>query len=390
MLLDQLPKQLELGERVLEASYKQIEGTAGSMLVMLTDVTAALERKRAEETQSETVALVTRALADRGVVRAFVDEARNLVTRIVSGASLAAGADVLARDVHTLKGNTALFGLSSLARLCHEIEEDWQDGGEPASLTSAGSLTTLAARFDEVTAPLRGLLDTISGPDVTADDIARLRALVLSNAPTATVVAELEAWSLAPVERRLALLAEQARALAQRLGRGKLDASVEARGVRVDAARWSPLWAALAHVVRNAIDHGIEAPNERALAGKPDRPTLSLAARHEADATVLEIRDDGRGVDWQRVAAKAQACGLASKTQADLVAALFSDGISTRDEANEVSGRGIGLAAVQAACVSLGAQIEVVSSVGRGTAFIFRVPASARSAPARPPSGAAA
>jgi two-component system chemotaxis sensor kinase CheA len=387
VLLDQLPKQLTLGDRVIEASYKLIEGARGSMLVMLTDVTAVLQRKREQETQLETVALVTRALADRGVVRTFLDEGRGLVTRIVTGASEAIAHDVLARDVHTLKGNAALFGFGSLARLCHDIEDRCQQSGWPPS---PDLLTPLAARFEEVTAPLLVLLGSGSGPEVAPDDIARLRALVLSGADAATILAELDAWSLAPVERRLSLLAEQARSLARRLGRGELAASVQAEGVRVEPTRWAPLWPALAHVVRNAIDHGIEEPGARAAQGKPMHPTLRFTARDEPGAVVLSIADDGRGVDWDRVASKARDQGLASNTHADLVSALFTDGISTRDEVTEISGRGVGLAAVRAACLSLGAQIEVDSRLGHGTTFVFRVPALRRSSSVRPHSGTAA
>ena len=249
VLLDQLPRQLSVGDRVLEAGYKLLEGARGSMLVMLTDVTAVLQRKREEETQLETVALVTRALADRGVVRTFLDEARGLVTRIVNGPSAAIADDAFARDVHTLKGNAALFGFGSLARLCHDIEDRCQQSGWPPS---ADLLARLAARFEEVTAPLLRLLGSGSGPEVAPEDIARLRALVLSGADAATILAELDAWSLAPVERRLSLLAEQARGLAKRLGRGELQASVEAEGVRVEPNRWAPLWPASSEISSSA------------------------------------------------------------------------------------------------------------------------------------------
>jgi two-component system, chemotaxis family, sensor kinase CheA len=384
--LDQLPKQLKVGDHVFAAGYKLIEGAGGSMLVMLTDVTDVLARERADETQKETVALVTRALADRGIVRAFLDEAQRLVTRITSGASLARGVDELARDVHTLKGNAALFGLGSLARLCHELETDASERGWRASNPA---LDVLSARFEEVTAPILLLLGAGSGPDVSPDDIARLRALVLSGAAAAVIVAELDAWSLAPVERRLSLLAEQARGLAQRLGRGDLEASVDARGVRVEPVRWAPIWSALAHVVRNAVDHGMEELHERLAAGKQPKTSLRLSARDEPGTVVLEIRDDGRGVDWESVAAKARTRGLASNSHADLVAALFTDGVSTRDDVTEISGRGVGLAAVRAACQSLGAQIEVESLLGHGTAFVFRVPVPLR-ASVRPLAGVAA
>ena len=87
---------------------------------------------------------------------------------------------------------------------------------------------------------------------------------------------------------------------------------------------------------------------------------------------MIELSDDGRGVDWQRVAAKAQALGLRHATRADLVEALFADGLSTRDQVSEVSGRGVGMAAVRSACAALGGAVQVLDREGGGTVVQFR------------------
>ncbi|HEU4533412.1 MAG TPA: ATP-binding protein, partial [Polyangiaceae bacterium] len=89
---------------------------------------------------------------------------------------------------------------------------------------------------------------------------------------------------------------------------------------------------------------------------------------------VLEVADDGRGVDWARVAAKAADLGLPFETEAERVAALFADGLSTKDVATEVSGRGVGLAAVWAACKALGGRARVDSWPGAGTRVGFDFP----------------
>jgi two-component system chemotaxis sensor kinase CheA len=88
----------------------------------------------------------------------------------------------------------------------------------------------------------------------------------------------------------------------------------------------------------------------------------------------VEVRDDGRGIDWTALARKARSHGLPAETEADLLDALFADGVSTRDQTSELSGRGIGLAAVRAAARALGAGIRVQSEPGLGTSFVFELP----------------
>jgi len=123
--------------------------------------------------------------------------------------------------------------------------------------------------------------------------------------------------------------------------------------------------------VRNAVDHGLESPDERIAAGKPEAGRLQLVARYTNDALVIEVVDDGRGIVWDRVREKAEAAGLPSATEHDLVKALFSDGVSTADEVSETSGRGVGLAAVDSVVRELGGEIAVQSELGKGTRFTF-------------------
>jgi two-component system, chemotaxis family, sensor kinase CheA len=89
------------------------------------------------------------------------------------------------------------------------------------------------------------------------------------------------------------------------------------------------------------------------------------------------LGDDGRGIDWSSVAAKAQRRGLPHETQSDLVEALFADGVTTRDEVNEYSGRGIGMGVIREACRSRGGEIHVDSQPGKGTTVEFRFPRAA-------------
>jgi two-component system chemotaxis sensor kinase CheA len=129
--------------------------------------------------------------------------------------------------------------------------------------------------------------------------------------------------------------------------------------------------------VRNAVDHGLETPEERSALGKAQPATLQLRARAEAASVLIEIVDDGRGVAWDRVRQRAEQRGLPSASRADLVEALFAPELSTRDQVTAISGRGMGLSAVREEVESLGGSIRMDSETGRGCSWAVRVPAAA-------------
>jgi two-component system chemotaxis sensor kinase CheA len=136
----------------------------------------------------------------------------------------------------------------------------------------------------------------------------------------------------------------------------------------------------LVHLVRNSLDHGLESAQERAAAGKDPEGTLQISARHAGGSVVIEVRDDGRGVDAQAVARKALAAGLIDAQTAqevDVKAAvelLFASGFSTAETTSDISGRGVGMDAVRAKIRELGGEVVVDSVPGVGTTAQIRLP----------------
>jgi two-component system chemotaxis sensor kinase CheA len=133
----------------------------------------------------------------------------------------------------------------------------------------------------------------------------------------------------------------------------------------------------LTHVVRNSIDHGIESPEERLKAGKPESGTVNMRATHRGGSVIIEVTDDGRGLDRDRIIAKARELGLpADESWSDVQAwgLIFEAGFSTAKEVTNLSGRGVGMDVVRRNIASLGGSVSVSSVRGEGTTITLQVP----------------
>ncbi len=136
----------------------------------------------------------------------------------------------------------------------------------------------------------------------------------------------------------------------------------------------------LLHLLRNAVDHGLESAEVRRALGKPAAGTVTLTARHQGSQVVVTVADDGRGIDPEAVRAKAVDRGLVTAdaapalTEEQLFALVFAPGFSTKDEVSELSGRGVGLDVVKVKTEALKGTVHVASVLGRGTTFTVRLP----------------
>lgn len=375
------------------------------------------------------------ALAD------FLDEARELVAKMHADlpALESAGIDSAARlrvlrGFHTLKGSAGFLGLDAIVHLCHAAED------------LAGNIVT-SARLDATKATLAALdavLDAaadahapaaVGGPSGTADSQAADPAPAMESAPVllrvearqieqlAGLVESLRAAcgnvqrasagekattddplvalmhaadALADAVRELrvqsagqlfAPLLRSGQRLADRLGK---QVRIETHGdaVELDRALANGLAEPLVHLMRNALDHGIEAPEQRQAAGKPAPGVIRIEASRADGQVIVKFSDDGAGIDPAAVRTKAAARGLlsadatASLADAEALALVFRPGLSMRDTVTELSGRGMGLDIVKHVVEAAGGSVEVSSTAGHGSTFTLHVPDSSR--PAEP------
>ena len=169
------------------------------------------------------------------------------------------------------------------------------------------------------------------------------------------------------------------RDLARKLGK---QVTLEQRGedTQLDRALVESLADPLVHLLRNAVDHGLEDPDSRAQAGKPREGTVTLSAGQQGERILISIRDDGRGMDPEILRRKAVEKGLIDRAQAErlepaeCLALIFRPGFSTRGEISDISGRGVGMDVVKTSVATLGGTIEIESTPGTGTTIHIAIP----------------
>jgi len=162
----------------------------------------------------------------------------------------------------------------------------------------------------------------------------------------------------------------------------EVNLAIENADVGVDRSLLADVRDALVHILRNAVDHGIEAPDGRATLGKPAAGKIAIRVRVDGDMLQMVIEDDGRGIDPARVREVAVKRGLLSATQAaaladrEAVELIFLNGFSTRDEVTDLSGRGVGMDVVKRKVETLGGSVAVTSRIGLGASVSLRLPQS--------------
>jgi two-component system chemotaxis sensor kinase CheA len=355
-------------------SYRPLLDKANALsglLVIVADVTAECERQRLELEQKETLNVLGRIVDDKAGFLEFLGEADDLLGTVSDPPPN--GLPAVKRALHTLKGNCMTFGVGTIADLCHRLESSMVSEDRPP--TSA-EIAELSAAWQNLKRRLSTLLGERGHTKIEIEP-ERLHALLgaaLDGRPRGDLARMIADLRLEPTAGRLRRVGEHARRIAKRLNKGNVDVQIDDAKLLLDAERWSSFWSVLTHVVRNALDHGIETLEVRERTGKAGEGSLKLRTYVDGPDFVVAIEDDGRGIAWERVRERAREAGLPHESRADLKKALFVEGISTVDEVTEFSGRGIGLAAVRAACEERGGSIAVESEPGRGTSFVFRFP----------------
>lgn len=393
-----LPKEFSSGGRFIKVSYKFL-ADSNRLMFILTDITQTRLLTEAVEHERKRLEMIVLAVTDGEAFGALVSEYRQfLLDELPDFISRLSEADArrdLYRRLHTFKGLLAQFSFSASPASLHEMETrlseigDWQDQTACNDVNAEALLSKLDADLNNVT-------------DVLGADYVQTGARIVVPQEQVQTMTQLAETALAGAQRepssgplrllkemlvRLNMLDVKAALLAQtrgtcslaaRLGKRLAPIIVEGDTATLPVERYGAFFRSLVHVFRNAVDHGIETPEGRALLGKVEAGSIRCTVLERRDGLEILIADDGRGIDRAALAHKLTLAGetesnIASLTLKDLA---FRDGLSCRDGADEVSGRGVGLGAVKAEIERLGGLVSVTSELGSGVQFRFLLPAA--------------
>jgi two-component system, chemotaxis family, sensor kinase CheA len=292
-----------------------------------------------------------------------------------------------------------------------EDEEDEEDSSLPSTLLPSAPAAEASKAADGTTAPLRKEPTQTVRVDVTRLDalmnlvgelvIDRTRisqigtdlsrkysdphvdALSETVSHIARITSDLQDQimkaRMMPIETVFNRLPRMVRDLANKLGK-EVKLELVGGDTELDRSVIEVIGDPLIHLIRNSLDHGLEMPNEREEAGKPAQGLLMLTAKHLENHIVIEIRDDGKGIDPEKIRAKALEKGqitpeaLQRLSDKEVLQLIFASGFSTAKEVSEVSGRGVGMDIVRSNLAKLGGMIDLESAVGKGTVVTLRLP----------------
>ena len=384
-------------------SYHASRGADGAVAAVdigVEDVTAQRKLERANEAlraQQDTLGkihenpefffeaaeLLTRTLAEMTVLAHSLGS----VTPLQHAARL----EDSMRQLHSLKGLAGMFALKPVQASAHELESailafahqpaitaEQQQGFQAGLAQLAGAQASVQGLIDKMGSALR---QRLTGTVLSEQNLAQLRAAIAQGdlAAVASIMAALEAVD---ASRLFSAWSSEVARLAPDLGKqARFELSGE--GGRLGKPVFDALSQVFPHLLTNALCHGIELPDVREAAGKPATGTLKVVLTTEAGMLHIQVVDDGRGLDFQELPAKArQKSGLNQALVDDCERTgqpwriLLLPGFSTASELSMLSGRGVGLDAIDHAVRSVGGHILIESTAGQGMTFTLHVPLS--------------
>jgi signal transduction histidine kinase/HAMP domain-containing protein len=361
------------GDRDIEIGFDRLRegGKVLDVLVTIEDRTEAIvaeqsleEERRAHKRDADSIQAILSI--GPGPLKDFFAETREMIAHIrenLGRLDEVANVNSCFRFLHSIKGSAGSFGIEAIATTAHEAEDIF-------------AVLREAKRAPETRELVR--INVLLG--VMGDELGAFESLVANLKAT---LLRLEESDLRGEKRsELSEFSESLAAMVGQLQKSLAKPIDLVADIRVDELpHLRELRNVIIHLVRNAADHGLEDEYERLFQGKETRGTIKLAIRAvEGGGYVVEVEDDGQGINFDRIAARARESGSVAPegpapSKAQLLALLFQPGFSTKEKIDEISGRGVGLDLVRDIVKSLGGSIAVASARGKGTRFTVTIPA---------------
>jgi nitrogen fixation/metabolism regulation signal transduction histidine kinase len=382
MTLHQLPSRVQMGEKILSLIATVVRDAKKEVSSILFTIVDATNLEKVEK-ENERHKVLVRLLKEVEPFKDFLDDSRD---RLEHSRQAIASKDEgkLRAELHTVKGNSSAFDLTEIAKLIHEIEDLTQIPISEIDRIEAAFVGFLDHNFDIL--GLSWKEDTHELFAVSRTDLdSVVERVQRSLGADHQAMEELSKWAHSvqykPARALVGALPEYGERLASRLGKS-CRIRVEGGDVRMDPEIMRPIIQSLVHLVRNSIDHGIEFPHERN--NKPDEGLIEIGCEDSQSHWRVVIRDDGKGINVNAVVEKALHNGLISErdvkkmSEKEKYRLIFLSGLSTADQVSDISGRGVGMSAIEAAVKDADGILDVDSHRGKGTVVTISVPKERR------------
>jgi len=372
----------------LRNAENQMEG----VVVVATDITSLVEARRQAEHEKEHAKLIINLIRSKNEMARFIRESQTLLAdlrRALAVPEPAWNTEAIFRSLHTLKGGAAQFSVKTVAEACHHAENrlaEYTTDRTPASVDRLKSqCQAVELQFQQFLEETKDILGAsiLSQERILEVSVSELYGLLdkLNSQPQAKSVVEQTLAHL--LYEPIKAFFEPYKALAFRVAEkeNKLLRNVEFKNdmIPVLPEIYGPLLASFVHAFRNAVDHGIESPEERQQAGKEAGGEILVRfERQDVPSPTLwiSLSDDGRGIDPRVIRARLDRRGIttAQESDTDVIQHIFDPEFSTKDKVTEISGRGVGMDALKYEVLRLGGRVWMESRPGHGSTLKVEVP----------------
>ncbi len=281
----------------------------------------------------------------------------------------------LSRTVTRLRDQLRKLEIETEAQILHrhQAEEGPARGDfDPLELDRYSNIQQLSRSLAETTGDLMSIQELLDRLVKESDNL-----LVQQSRVTSELQHGLMRTRMVPFQSNAQRLGRVVRQTADEAGKN-VELHIEGGQGEMDRQMLERLMPALEHMLRNAVIHGIESQDQRARAGKPDVGQITIRLKREGADTVVELRDDGRGLDLQQIRARGIEAGLLGAdeehSEAEIMQLVFEPGLTTATEVTQTAGRGVGMDVVANEVRKLGGSVQIESQAGQGTRFILRLP----------------
>ncbi|GAU77486.1 ATP-binding protein [Fusibacter sp. 3D3] len=397
LYLPLLPDEVCLNDHIIEIDYRLSKRDANkkSMIVILTDITEKRKLEAQMDKEQHILKMVVKALVNRTM---FIEVAESFERFMAEGIesqwqfaqNQEENLQYIMRQLHTFKGNFSQFDVVQLSDALHIAENQLLNiirSEGSCNVDSCLDTKALMSAYDHDI----NIIKTYIGDDYMLQDdyflIEKSRIIeieykmqtILSEQDCKILLPEIRSLCYKPIKDLFKMYPDYTLKLAERLDKTLYNFEIESENLLVDELRFQDFSKSMVHVFRNAVDHGIESPDERVDAGKEMMGSVKCLIKKRGESVEITIMDDGRGIDLERIKEKLTHSGYGPKqldemSVSTLLSKIFDDNFSTKEEVTLFSGRGVGLSAVKKEVEALQGTIKVDSELGKGTTFIFELP----------------